>query len=103
MFPVSDCDIRSRIYDEILVNYLQDTAKSRILNRDGTYTRAHQTGDRLNGRRFAVQDFFIQLAEGKQWHPAAMVNGDRAAQKSPASAKAGAAVEKGLSFALRAH
>jgi polyphosphate kinase len=103
MFPVSDCDIRSRIYDEILMNYLQDTAKSRILNRDGTYTRSLQTGDRLNGRRFAVQDFFIQLAEGKQWHPAAMVNGDRAAQKSPASAKAGAAVEKGLSFALRAH
>jgi len=103
MFPVSDCDIRSRIYDEILVNYLQDTAKSRILNRDGTYTRAHQTGDRLNGRRFAVQDFFIQLAEGKQWHPAAMVNGDRSAHRPAGSSKAGAGVEKGLSFRAQAH
>lgn len=66
MFPLLDPEIRRRVYEEILSKYLLDTAKSRILCRDGTYTRAHQNtnGKARDGRRFAVQDFFIRMAGG---------------------------------------
>ena len=75
MFPLNDPDLRRRVFEEILVNYLSDTAKSRILKPDGSYARTHRRPGPLNGKRFAVQDFFIQLAEGKQWSAAA-INGD---------------------------
>jgi polyphosphate kinase len=71
MFPLHDPVARRRILEEILSHYLADTAKSRILNRDGVYTRAYQFQGAVNGKRFAVQDFFIHLAEGKQWSAAA--------------------------------
>jgi len=74
MFPVQDPELRQRIYEEILLTYLTDTAKSRILNRDGSYTRAYQLPG-VNGKRFAAQDFLVQLAEGKAWHAGAGVNG----------------------------
>ncbi|HMF89233.1 MAG TPA: polyphosphate kinase 1 [Candidatus Angelobacter sp.] len=76
MFPLHNPELRRRIYEEILLSYLSDTAKSRILNRDGSYTRAHQLPGKLNGKRFAAQDFLIQLAEGKSWYPATAVNGE---------------------------
>ena len=71
MFPIHDPEIRRRVCDEILANYLNDTAKSRILDRKGNYVRAYQLPDSVNGKRsangkrFAVQDFFVQLAEGR--------------------------------------
>jgi len=66
MFPLLDPELRRRVYEEILSKYLLDTAKARILNRDGNYTRAYENsnGSSRNGRRFAVQDFFIRVAEG---------------------------------------
>jgi len=66
MFPLPDPELRRRVYEEILSKYLLDTAKARILNRDGNYTRAYENsnGSSRNGRRFAVQDFFIRVAEG---------------------------------------
>ena len=65
MFPVLDVDLRRRIYDEILSKYLVDTAKARILDRNGLYSRAYQSlnGAGRSGKRFAAQDFFIQVAE----------------------------------------
>jgi polyphosphate kinase len=88
MFPVHDPELRRRIYEEILVSYLSDTAKSRILNADGNYMRAHQLPGKLNGKRFAAQDFLVQLAEGKPWHVAAAMNG-KSTTHSTAGAGAG--------------
>jgi polyphosphate kinase len=75
MFPLNNVELRRRVYEEILLNYLSDTAKSRILNRDGSYSRAHQAAGAANGRRFAVQDFFVQTAEGKPAGRTAGTNG----------------------------
>jgi polyphosphate kinase len=63
MFPVHDAGSRQRICDEILPAYLNDTAKSRILDGKGNYIRAYHSAGAVNGKRFSVQDFFIQLAE----------------------------------------
>jgi polyphosphate kinase len=76
MFPIHDPRLRERILEEILLSYLSDTAKSRILNRDGNYTRAHPLPGTLNGKRFAAQDFLIQLAEGKLRYGATVMNGE---------------------------
>jgi polyphosphate kinase len=37
--------------------YLRDTAKSRVMQPDGTYVRAHATGARFN-----AQEWFMQQA-----------------------------------------
>ena len=60
MFPVKDLGLRERVA-QVLMNYLKDTGKSRMLHADGTYVRAYQTnGFRgRNGHRFSVQDFFV--------------------------------------------
>ncbi|HEX7961055.1 MAG TPA: RNA degradosome polyphosphate kinase, partial [Terriglobales bacterium] len=70
IFPVTDSLLKQRIRHEILEAYLADTAKARILQPDGGYTRASML---LNRRRktgslvtFNVQEFLIALAEGKQ-------------------------------------
>jgi len=79
MFPVHNPELHRRIYQEILLSYLSDTAKSRILNRDGSYTRAHQLPGKINGKRFAAQDFLVELAEGKSRYAGAAVNGESGA------------------------
>jgi polyphosphate kinase len=81
MFPLHDPEIRKRVYEEILLNYLSDTAKSRILNRDGSYTRAQQLSGKLNGKRFAAQDYLVQLAEGKPWRTPVTLNGEPGAHR----------------------
>jgi len=65
MFPILDADLQRRVYDEILSKYLLDTAKARILDRNGVYSRASQSlnGAGRSSKRFAVQDFFIHTAE----------------------------------------
>lgn len=65
MFPVLDPELQRRVYEEILSKYLLDTAKARILDRHGIYSRVQQStnGGNRNGKRFAVQDFFIHAAE----------------------------------------
>ena len=85
MFPLHDPAVRRRVLEEILPNYLVDTAKSRILNRDGNYQRAYQLTGAVNGKRFDVQEFFIHLAEGKPGDGPA-TNGNVSAAKQGALA-----------------
>ena len=68
MFPVKDAMLRERIRQEILNTYLADTAKARVLHRDGSYARAGQAAGRRKASvpLFNAQDFLITLAEGKQ-------------------------------------
>jgi len=73
VFPVRDPMLRQRLLDEVLYVYLADTAKTRLLQSDGTYIRAEEL---LNSRRkqaaglgpagFNAQEFLIGVAEGKQ-------------------------------------
>jgi polyphosphate kinase len=67
MFPIKDRPLRHRLLGEILDSYLRDSAKTRFLRPDGTYEHAGNTHARLgrNGQRFSVQNFFIELAEGR--------------------------------------
>jgi polyphosphate kinase len=60
LFPVKDAGLRQRVI-EILMQYLKDTGKSRVLHANGNYARAYQmNGARSrNGHRFSVQDFFV--------------------------------------------
>jgi polyphosphate kinase len=85
MFPLHDPAVRRRVMEEILSNYLADTAKSRILKRDGNYQRAYHLPGAVNGKRFDVQEFFIHLAEGRPWNGAA-TNGNVSATKQGALA-----------------
>jgi polyphosphate kinase len=65
MFPVIDPSLRKRVYEEILLNYLRDNRKARILGSDGVYVNAWHAGLSKTGRashHFTVQDFFIDLA-----------------------------------------
>jgi len=45
LFPIEDDAIRAHIVNDILDAYLRDTAKARILNPDGTYTRPADAAD----------------------------------------------------------
>ena len=58
VFPVTDPALLKRIREEILGAYLRDDRKSRILQADGTYTRAVITGS-----SFSAQDTFMQQAQ----------------------------------------
>jgi polyphosphate kinase len=65
VFPIRDPQIKARIRGEILAAYLADTVKARLLKPDGSYFRAGE-GQAGNGSsRFSSQDFFMQVAEGK--------------------------------------
>jgi polyphosphate kinase len=69
LFPVRDPMLRYRVRHEILEAYLQDSAKARTLQRDGTYQRWHRKGrtkfaNALSG--FSAQQFLIDVAEGKR-------------------------------------
>jgi polyphosphate kinase len=59
VFPVKDKAAKARIQDEILSAYLADTAKARLMQEDGSYTRAKGHGG------FSAQEFLMRLAEGK--------------------------------------
>jgi len=45
--------------EEILAAYLTDNTKARLLQPDGEYLRAPQTGT-----SFSAQDYLMQVAEG---------------------------------------
>ena len=57
VFPITDKAGSKRLRDEILATYLRDTAKSRLMQPDGTYIRAPK-----NGPAFSAQDWFIAQA-----------------------------------------
>lgn len=62
MFPLKDPSLSKRVYHEILLGYLRDNEKTRLLGSDGKYSRAYSNGSGRNSR-FSAQDFFIKLAE----------------------------------------
>jgi polyphosphate kinase len=68
LFPLKDSMLRYRVRHEILEAYLRDTAKARILQRNGTYVREHRgrgrSGNVSSG--FSAQQFLIEVAEGKR-------------------------------------
>jgi polyphosphate kinase len=67
MFRLKDPGLCRRVCATILAPYLADTDKARLLQTDGQYVRMHDVGrppGAINGRRFAVQDFLIDVAEG---------------------------------------
>jgi polyphosphate kinase len=57
VFPVLAADLADRLREEILGSYLADNVKARLLQADGTYTRAPK-----NGPAFAAQDHLMKLA-----------------------------------------
>jgi polyphosphate kinase len=61
IYPIRDTQIKARVRDEILAAYLADNVKARELQPDGSYIHLHPDGQPA----FNVQDFFIQVAEGK--------------------------------------
>jgi polyphosphate kinase len=61
IFPIRDTQIKARVRDEILAAYLADNVKARQLQPDGSYTRLRDA----NQPPFNVQEFLIQIAEGK--------------------------------------
>jgi polyphosphate kinase len=69
MFPLFDPMLRYRVRHEILEAYLMDTAKARILQRDGNYVRGYR---RVRGKSanvlsgFSAQQFLIDVAEGRR-------------------------------------
>jgi polyphosphate kinase len=62
VFPVRDPILKARLRQEILSAYLADTAKTRLMQSDGSYLRARDGA----AQPFDVQQFFIRLAEGKE-------------------------------------
>jgi polyphosphate kinase len=64
MFPLKAPSLRQRVYEEILLMYLKDNVKTRLLGSDGKYvpvsdnSRIHR-----NGFRFHAQQFFMQTTE----------------------------------------
>jgi len=75
MFHLRDEPLCRQIFTEVLSPYLADTQKARFLTSDGHYVRAkdlaHRAGSvrsRRNGTQFSVQEFLIDVAEGReQW------------------------------------
>jgi polyphosphate kinase len=61
VFPIRDTQIKVRVRDEILAAYLADNVKARQMKSDGSCVRLRDP----NQRPFSVQDFLIQVAEGK--------------------------------------
>jgi polyphosphate kinase len=67
-FPINDPLLQQRIRFEVLEAYLQDTAKARILQSDGSYKRPVRFPRRATSSRnklFNAQEFLIQVAENK--------------------------------------
>lgn len=75
LVPLKDELLRERVKREVLDAYLADQAKTRLLQKDGSYVRSWQ----IEGRRrppardlgFNAQEFLIGVAEGK-WSPEAI-------------------------------
>ncbi len=65
MFPVKDPGLRGRLRNEILAAYLADTAKTRLLRPDGTYSRLSDTAEGKAAPRFSAQEFLMAVAEGR--------------------------------------
>ena len=48
LYPIQDTELKTRIIDEILVTYLADNVKARLMQPDGSYIRVTpKTGEKL--------------------------------------------------------
>lgn len=68
VFPIRDSMLKYRVRYEILEPYLLDTAKARIMQRDGSYKRfsRHSGAARYLAKQgFSAQQFLMDVAEGK--------------------------------------
>ncbi|MDE3199529.1 MAG: polyphosphate kinase 1 [Acidobacteriota bacterium] len=63
VFPVKDAAARARLTEEILPAYLADTAKARMQQADGNYSRTGKSSK--DAKLFSSQEFLMRLAEGK--------------------------------------
>src|SRR5215510_3849425 len=66
--PIRDPFLRDRVRHEILEMYLADTAKTRFLQKDGSYVHARDLRRKRKGKPqpgFNAQQFLISLSEGK--------------------------------------
>src|SRR3984885_6309755 len=69
IFRIKDPTLCHQIFSEVITPYLADNLKTRILQPDGSYLRLHEAGKLAhlrNGHRFNVQEFLIELTEGRQ-------------------------------------
>jgi len=69
IFRVKDAALCNQIFTEVISPYLADNLKTRILMPDGEYLRLHESrrlAHLRNGHRFNVQEFLIDLTEGRE-------------------------------------
>jgi polyphosphate kinase len=69
IFRIKDQTLCHQIFSEVITPYLADNLKTRILQPDGSYLRLHEArklAHLRNGHRFNVQEFLIELTEGRQ-------------------------------------
>jgi polyphosphate kinase len=69
-FPIKDAALRTRLRAELLNAYLADTAKTRMMQSDGSYIRRsteanHKRDKKPQPETFSAQDFLMAIAEGK--------------------------------------
>ncbi|HEY4379352.1 MAG TPA: RNA degradosome polyphosphate kinase, partial [Acidobacteriaceae bacterium] len=64
LFPVNDPGLSTRLREEILVAYLKDNVKARLLQPDGTYIRAPKSG-----APFGAQEYLMGLAAAERVDP----------------------------------
>ncbi len=60
VFPIQDQKLAQWVSEQILGSYLRDNVKARLLQPDGDYARAKQTGEPFN-----AQEYFLQLASSE--------------------------------------
>jgi len=69
IFRIKDPVLLNQIFTQVIGPYLADNLKTRILQPDGNYLRLHDArklAHLRNGHRFNVQEFLIELTEGRQ-------------------------------------
>src|ERR1700728_725350 len=69
IFRIQDQTLCHQVFSEVITPYLADNLKTRILQPDGSYRRLHEArklAHLRNGHRFNVQEFLIELTEGRQ-------------------------------------
>jgi polyphosphate kinase len=69
IFRIKDPVLLQQIFSQVIGPYLADNLKTRMLQSDGNYLRLHEArklAHLRNGHRFNVQEFLIDLTEGRQ-------------------------------------
>jgi polyphosphate kinase len=69
VFPVVDPASAHRLRDEILDAYLRDDVKARLMQPDGSYTRAER-----HGRGFSAQEWLMERAHSPDAQPPAQTH-----------------------------